>query len=211
VTQSTSNLASSSTPAPAAPERPQAFTGSFEHNVSRERRPVAPGNWLPVPSSFEPRVEAPAPPAEAAQEHEDVADRQYIEQIRSIHSFGEPDEHAQHPEGLFRPSKRREDPIKDDLIDRLLASGEADVLLHHYRQMSDSFPFVPLPANTTAQQLHQDKSMLFLAMITAASWSDHKRQMSLDAIFRQELANRTIIRPRRNLGLVQSVLVYLSW
>ncbi|KAL1656065.1 hypothetical protein SLS61_001135 [Didymella pomorum] len=35
--------------------------------------------------------------------------------------------------------------------------------------------------------------------------------MSLDAIYRQELANRTIIRPRRNLGLVQSVLVYLSW
>lgn len=211
VTQPHTSNATSSGPAPAVSERSQAFTGSFEHNVSRDRRPVAPGNWLPIPSSFEPRVEISESPAEPAQEHEDVADQQYIEQIRSIHSFGESDEYVQHPEGLFRPSKHREDPVKDDLIDRLLASGEADALLHQYRQMSDSFPFVPLPANVSAQQLQRDKPMLFLAMITAASWSDHKRQMSLDAIYRQELANRTIIRPRRNLGLVQSVLVYLSW
>lgn len=77
--------------------------------------------------------------------------------------------------------------------------------------MSDSFPFVPLASEIAAEQLHRDAPMLFLAMVTAASWRDHKRQMSLDAIYRQELANRTIIRPRRNLSLVQSVLVYLSW
>jgi hypothetical protein len=35
--------------------------------------------------------------------------------------------------------------------------------------------------------------------------------MSLDTLFRKELAQRTIITPRRTLGLVQSLLVYLSW
>lgn len=204
-------MTSASPLAPAVSERPQAFTGSFGHNVSQEHRPIAPGNWLPIPSSFEPSVEVPDPPTEPSREDGDVADRQYIEQIRSIHSFGDHDEYAQHPEGLFRPSKRREDSINDDLIDRLLNSGEADALLHQYKQMSDSFPFVPLPSDISAQRLQQDKPMLFLAMITAASWGDHKRQMSLDAVYRQELANRTIIHPRRNLGLVQSVLVYLSW
>lgn len=77
--------------------------------------------------------------------------------------------------------------------------------------MSDSFPFVPLAPNISARQLYHEAPMLFLAMITAASWREHKRQMSLDAVYRQELANRTIMRPRRNLSLVQSVLVYLSW
>jgi hypothetical protein len=201
----------SSAPAPAFCERPQAFTGSFAHNVSRERRPVAPGTWLPIPSSFEPRPEVQEAPVEPAKENVDIADRQYLEQIRSIHSFGEPEKDAQHPEGSFRPSRCREELIKDDFVDRLLASGEADALLRQYREMSESFPFVPLASHIDAQQLHQEKPMLFLAMMTAASWSEHKRQMCLDAIYRQELANRTIMRPRRNLGLVQSVLVYLSW
>lgn len=150
-------------------------------------------------------------PAECPEEDTDVTDHRYIEQIRSIHSFAEPDEGAQHPEGLFRPSERREDPVKDDLIDSLLASGEADALIDLYKKMSDSFPFVPLTSGITAHQLCQDKPMLFLAMITAASWGEHKRQMSLDAVYRQELASRTILRPRKNLVLVQSVLVYLSW
>jgi hypothetical protein len=144
-------------------------------------------------------------------EGHDAADQQYIEQIRSIHRFGDPADHAQYPESLFRPSKQREDPIKDDLVDRLLASGEADALLNEYKKMSASFPFVPLEADMTAQQLYGDSPMLFLAIMTAASWREHQRQMALDTIFRQELANRTIIRPRRNLGLVQSVLVYLAW
>ncbi|KAF1361651.1 hypothetical protein EJ07DRAFT_153879 [Lizonia empirigonia] len=77
--------------------------------------------------------------------------------------------------------------------------------------MSHSFLFVPVAANISAQQMYSDAPMLFLAMITAASWTNHQQQMSLDAIYRQELANRTIIRPRKSLSLVQSVLVYLSW
>ena len=146
-----------------------------------------------------------------AEEGEDAADRQYIEQIRSIHNFGDPGECTQYSESLFRPSKRREEPIEHELVNALLTSGEADDLIHKYRIMSNSFPFVPLASNVSSRQLNETAPMLFLAMITAASWRDHQRQMTLDAIYRQELANRTIVRPRKNLGLVQSVLVYLSW
>lgn len=184
---------------------------SASDGEATDGRPLAPGTWLPFPSSFEEQPEGLDTPAPQLDEGEDVADRQYIEQIRRIHNFGDSEDNSKYPGGLFRPSKRREEPIKDDLIDSLLASGKADVLLRDYKEMSDSFPFVPLSSEMTAYQLHADSPMLFLAIITAASWKEHKRQMSLDAIFRQELANRTIIRPRRNLGLVQSVLVYLSW
>lgn len=139
------------------------------------------------------------------------ADRHYLERLRSVHSFGDREDIAQAPASLFRPSKKREAPIEDDLVQQLLSTGEADALTDEYRRMSTSFPFVVLPVGVSANELHASRPMLFLAILTVASWKDHPRQMSLDSTYRTELANRTIINPRRTLGLVQSVLVYLSW
>jgi hypothetical protein len=191
----------------------------------KKQRTVGPGSWLPFPASFEPRDAPPEqvldhvpeqPPAQTAQGTQQVnedgdADRQYIERIRTIHSFGDAEDVHNAPEGLFQPSKKRETPIEHSLVQQLLHTHEADVLLDSYRQMSASFPFVIVAPSVTAQELYQEKPMLLLAMIMAASSQDHQRQMSLDTIFRKELAERTIITPRRTLGLVQSVLVYLSW
>jgi hypothetical protein len=190
---------------------PSPFEQRSEPSAIGQRIQPSPFEQRPQQSPFEQLSEPSETPAQQLDEGHDAADQQYIEQIRSIHRFGDPADHAQYPESLFRPSKQREDPIRDDLVERLLASGEADALLNEYKKMSASFPFVPLEADMTAQQLYGDSPMLFLAIMTAASWREHQRQMALDTIFRQELANRTIIRPRRNLGLVQSVLVYLAW
>ncbi|KAH7081339.1 major facilitator superfamily domain-containing protein [Paraphoma chrysanthemicola] len=77
--------------------------------------------------------------------------------------------------------------------------------------MSTSFPFVVAPSSISACELYAERPMLFLAIMTVASSRNHEQQMRLDAIYRRELAQRTIIAPRRTLGLVQSVLVYLSW
>jgi hypothetical protein len=172
--------------------------------------PLFPGSWLQVPPSFEqepPRSNEK--PTEYAEGEE--VDRQFISEIRNVHRFDESEETGEYSEGLFRPSKRLEDPIKDPLIDEILASGDADTLLNEYRQMSRSFPLVPIHHEVTSQELHTSKPMLFLAMITATSWRNNKRMKALDAIYRRELAERTIIRPRRTLSLIQSVLVYLSW
>jgi hypothetical protein len=192
-------------------ETPSASGGDFAPQANQRRTPVAPGNWLPFPASFEQQLPGPSQKPIERVETEDATDRHYIEQIRSIHNFADPDDIGQSPEGLFRPSKRSEEPIKHALIDKLLATGEAEKLLNEYRQMSHSFPFVPVSPNLTARQLYNEAPMLFLATLTAASWKEHQRQMSLDRIYRQELANRTITQPRKNLSLVQSVLVYLSW
>lgn len=183
---------------------------------------VGPGSWLPFPASFEqvnaqpeasPEQPTTQPSEQPSQEphYETEADRQYIEKIRSMHNFGDGEDLNNAPQSLFAPSKLREPPIAHALVQQLLSTREADALLERYRQMSASFPFVIVPPHITAQQLHADRPMLLLAMITAASSHDHTRQMLLDTIFRKELAERTIITPRRTLGLVQSVLVYLSW
>jgi hypothetical protein len=166
-----------------------------------------PGAWLPFPTSFEPRPDQD----QELVEGEEEADREYIKRIRSIHSFGDAEDLSRAPEDLFQPSKQREPPIDDLLVQQLIATHETDVLLNEYRQMSASFPFVIIPEGMTSQEMHAEKPMLFLAILTAASWRDHPRQMSLDTLFRKELAQRTIITPRRTLGLVQSLLVYLSW
>ncbi|KAE8836023.1 hypothetical protein HRS9139_04121 [Pyrenophora teres f. teres] len=139
------------------------------------------------------------------------ADREYLEGIRSIHNSGEHEDISQTPEGFFKSSTRPEAPIDSEIVKQILASSEADLLLREYRQMSATFPFVVVSPDVKSVDLHAERPMLFLAVITVASWKDRSRQKKLDNVYRTELANRTIISPRRTLGLVQSVLVYLSW
>lgn len=177
--------------------------------IWRRQRTVAPGSWMPTPSfdpiasHFETHVEQPSDNAEA--------DRQYLEGIRGVHRYADRETASQIPDGPFRQTKRREEPIDDDLIRHLLVSGEAELLMNEYRHMSSTFPFVVIPPCLTSIDLHAERPMLFLAVMVVASWKDHPQQKKLDVVYRAELAHRTIVQPRRTLGLVQSVLVYLSW
>lgn len=143
--------------------------------------------------------------------HDAEVDRQYLEEIRGIHGFDDREGAGQAPEGPFRQTRRREEPIDDELVRDLLSSGESESLLKDFHLMSVSFPFVVLPQHLSGTDLHSEKPMLFLAIMTVASWKDYVQQRRLDAIYRTELAHRTIISPRKTLGLVQSLLVYLSW
>lgn len=183
---------------------------------------VAPGSWLPVPASFEQADSRNGDSHDSAmtrstaeipqeQNYETEADRQFFEKIRSAHNFGDGEDLNNAPHSLFQPSKLREPPIEHALVQQLLSTHDADNLLSRYQHMSNSYPFVIVPPSMSAHELYGEKPMLFLAIMTAASSHDHTQQMSLDVIFRRELAERTIITPKRTLGLVQSVLVYLSW
>jgi hypothetical protein len=214
----------SATPPTAGPPQfePSSVGGAPWSETWKRQGTIGPGSWLPIPASLEqvntqPDTSPEQPTtqlnAETPEEpnYETEADRQFHEKIRSMHNFGDGDDLNNAPQSLFAPSKLREPPIEHALVQQLLSTREADTLLEGYREMSASFPFVIVPPGITAQELHRDRPMLLLAMITAASSHDHMRQMSFDTIFRRELAERTIITPRRTLGLVQSVLVYLSW
>ncbi|KAF2649993.1 hypothetical protein K491DRAFT_707826 [Lophiostoma macrostomum CBS 122681] len=171
--------------------------------LDRPQDTIHPGSWLPKPTSFELQ---PAPPDRDA----DPSQR-YVEKLHIIHSFGEETDLSRPPSNVFNAPSKTEPALNSPMLEELLASGEAESMLHEYRNMTGSFPFVPVAAGFTAQLLSIQKPMLFLAIITIASWKDHQRQMKLDEYFRTELANRTIIRPRRTLSLVQSLIVYLGW
>lgn len=167
-------------------------------------RPLAPGSWFPVPASFEHQSSRTDQDSETSQ--------RFLEKLRAIHNFGDEDADLSRPPGtLFNAMSRNEPLVECDIVQKLLSDGEAETLLNEYRSMSVSCPFVPIPTDISAQHLSAAKPMLCLAILTVASWKDHSRQMSLDQRYRQELANRTIIRPRRTLSLIQSIIVYLSW
>jgi hypothetical protein len=157
-----------------------------------------------VPTSFEQE--------DTRSKNDSESDQRFFDKLRTIHAFGDDDKDlTRKPGTLFNAPARNEAPIKCDLVNGLLQSGEAEGLLAEYRSMSQSFPFVPIPAGTTAKELSTTKPTLFLAILVVASWKDHSRQMKLDKQYREELANRTIIRPRKTLSLIQSAIIYLAW
>jgi hypothetical protein len=129
-----------------------------------------------------------------------------------IHSFGDDEADLSPVAGsLFSVPASNEPLVDSDLVKGLLSCGEADRLLAEYRCMSETFPFVPIPSPVSAQDLSTSRPMLFLAILTVASWKDHRLQRKLDKFYREELANRTIIRPRRTISLIQSMIVYMAW
>ncbi|KAH7115874.1 hypothetical protein B0J11DRAFT_538676 [Dendryphion nanum] len=164
---------------------------------------VAPGSWLPIPASFA------QTPTDTDGDQEPSG--QFMEKLRMIHSFGDDTDLGRPPNNPFQSSLRNEALIEDQILNELLVTGEADKLLGEYRSMSEFCPFVPIAVNITARELSVTKPMLFFAVMTVASGKDHTRQMTLDKSYRVELANRTIIQPRRTLSLIQSTVVYLSW
>ncbi|KAF2646519.1 hypothetical protein P280DRAFT_464726 [Massarina eburnea CBS 473.64] len=169
---------------------------------------VWPGSWLPFPESFEQHT-TERNDVEASQRDNEPT-QQFLEKIREIHNFGDDNDLSQVPRGVSQGTQKTEPGIENESVKNLLANGEADELLNEYRSMSASFPFVPLSATVNSQDLHNSKPMLFLAIITVASWKNRLRQKKLDRIYRTNLADRTIVTPRRTLSLLQSILVYLS-
>jgi hypothetical protein len=183
--------------------------GTGQAGLRQEQRPLAPGSWVPFPDSFEQQPLDADQPSEGAQNDAEPT-QELLEKLRDIHNFGDSDAPSRPPNGVFDDSHRTEPGIENEKVQDIINSGEADVLLDTYRAMCFSFPFVPLAAHVSARALDATKPMLLLAMMTMASWQNRRRQLALDDIYRRELANRTIIRPRKTLSLLQSMLVYLS-
>lgn len=172
---------------------------------ARSGRPHAPGSWLPVAPSLEQQVSNDTGDQDAEIDH------RYLKDLEAIHNFGDETSDVGSAPTMFKEASPTEPPIKSDLIEKFFASAKADTIIKEYNAMFESFPFVPIPPRTSARSLNTAKPMLFLAILTATSSSDHPLQRKLDRLYREELANRTIIHPKRTLSLLQSLLVYLAW
>lgn len=195
------------------PESRASPTITDPSNSPSSRNNVFPGSWLPFPESFDQQESAPQQLTvnEDGEEHQNMEpNEKFLERLREIHSFSEDINLQKTPDATFQGVHKTEPGIENDYVKRLLSTGEAEILFNEYRSMSSSFPFVPLTNNLSALYLSEEKPMLFLAILTVASWKNRLRQKILDKVFRTELGDRTIVNPRRTISLVQSILVYLS-
>lgn len=93
-----------------------------------------------------------------------------------------------------------------------LDGKESEKLLSCFQEMLPYFPFIIIPPETNEKSMSQEKPFLFLAMITAASFTYQPRlQTTLDAQFRAALSSEVIIGGRKSLEIIQGLLVYLAW
>ena len=138
-----------------------------------------------------------------------------LEHLAKIHSFSQNAEELESPASASSsvPSHVYNDDGAEDysILRNIVSLPEAETLLVEYREMCRNFPFVPLPASMNAHLLCSSKPVLLLAIVTVASWKDREKQKLLGETYLQELAKQSIASPRKDLSLVQSLLVYLAW
>jgi len=91
-------------------------------------------------------------------------------------------------------------------------SAEAEALLLNFRRNQALFaPFVQIPDDATASSLRSENPMLFLAVMVAASHNDPARQENFSKASMAYVADQVLIQGRKNLALLQGMLVLLNW
>ncbi|MCJ1433461.1 hypothetical protein MMC27_002823 [Xylographa pallens] len=89
---------------------------------------------------------------------------------------------------------------------------EADNLLNVFKvQMAEHFPFVVIPAATTAQCLRRDKPFLYQMIILSASSRNLWEPDACRRLVNEYLGLHVLVREERSLELLQGLLVYISW
>jgi hypothetical protein len=118
---------------------------------------------------------------------------------------------------LLGQSSQSHSPLEvkaGDVIDKgLLSLDEAAALLASFMQsMMPNFPFVVLPATTTADQLRQSAPFLFLAILSVSVTNDSTLKRALREEVRAALAERTVLMHQPpSLETLQGLLVVLAW
>lgn len=86
-----------------------------------------------------------------------------------------------------------------------------DLLLEFKKNMTEQFPFVVVDPYITSQSLHQERPLLWKAIIIAASHGNSYRQMVLGADLMEDLTKRLLLRAEVSLDLLQALLVFIAW
>ena len=97
------------------------------------------------------------------------------------------------------------------LVKDVIDTAYGNALLKEYCVMADWFPFVLISPDIAAQDLANEKPMLFLAICMTACGKNRLLQSTLERRYRHELAIKSIVNGHRSLDCLQSILVYLAW
>lgn len=89
---------------------------------------------------------------------------------------------------------------------------EAEKLLLEFKtNLAEQFPFVVLPLESMSQSLHQERPLLWKAIMVASSHDNSHCQMTLGANLMEDLIMRLLFKTEKSLDLLQSLLVLIAW
>ena len=91
-----------------------------------------------------------------------------------------------------------------------LTEERASQWTDRYQSLCEAFPFV-LIGPSDAKQLVAGQPFLAVAIFVVCSTDDSSLHAELEKVFRQCLAQKVIVEGKRNLELLQGLLLYLAW
>ncbi|KAK3502813.1 hypothetical protein B0T13DRAFT_181768 [Neurospora crassa] len=93
-----------------------------------------------------------------------------------------------------------------------ITMGEADRLLKLYQtDYHPRFPFVPIPRDTTAQDLFQRQPFLFRTIIQIVAPQSAALQRGFTTWFREYIATHIVVKQEKRLDLLQAILLFIAW
>ncbi|KAL3476520.1 hypothetical protein BJX99DRAFT_270504 [Aspergillus californicus] len=101
----------------------------------------------------------------------------------------------------------------DDIVSRGFLDVEmAERYLSDFKtKLTPHFPFVVIAPNVSANELHQTKPFLCLAILASASYENMRLQRALGQEFKKVVASRMIVGGEISFELLQGLLVFLAW
>jgi hypothetical protein len=90
--------------------------------------------------------------------------------------------------------------------------NDSDSLLSIFHdRLAAQVPFVVIPAQLTAKDLHREKPMVYMTIMMAASYEDKATHQALGKVILQYLAQNAILDGKKSFDLLQGLLLYILW
>ncbi|KAK8215684.1 hypothetical protein IWZ01DRAFT_409444, partial [Phyllosticta capitalensis] len=102
-------------------------------------------------------------------------------------------------------------------IDRCLSADTVERIVHRYvHKMSPAFPAVPLPLDTTAAKLREEKPLLLLSILSSASYGIDppvpvETQRHLADLLQTFFAELVWRRQEKSLEIIQALIICVLW
>lgn len=94
----------------------------------------------------------------------------------------------------------------------LVSSKAAEYYVELYKSnLTPHFPFVVIHPDVSAEQLRQERPLLFLAVLTAAAFGDVPVQRSLAKRMRDALGQSVAGHGDMSFEMLQALLVHIAW
>jgi hypothetical protein len=111
------------------------------------------------------------------------------------------------PQALLLTTPARSSPISN-----LPYGASADEKLQFFQNdMALYFPFVMIPAGTTAEALRATKPFLHDSIMMVLSYQNVSQQSDLRAEFIQSCTNKIFLQGKKSLDLLQGILIFAAW